>query len=128
MIETTPIINDFDSILTSIKKLNGIASTCKNFDIDIIMYINSTFMDLHQLGVGPCDGFEIHDAQTRWVDFIQSGILLNAVKSYMHLKVLMLFDPPSSSVVIESINRLIDRFEWRINAEVESKPGGIKLK
>lgn len=128
MIENTQKINDADSILTSIKKLIGIASAYTNFDVDIILDINSVFMDLNQLGVGPNDGFEIHDTQTKWVDFIESGVLLNAVKSYMYLKVKMLFDPPSSSVAVESINRLIDRFEWRINVAVESKSGGIKSK
>lgn len=128
MIETTDTIKDSDSILISIKKLIGIASTCTSFDVDIIMHINSVFMDLNQLGVGPDEGFEIKDATSEWIDFIQPGILLNSIKSYMYLKVKMLFDPPSSSTAVESFNRLIDRFEWRINNAAETKQGGMNSK
>lgn len=110
-----------DSILTSIKKLLGIAEEYDHFDPDIIMHINSVFMTLTQLGVGPAEGFSIEDETSVWGDFVGNSItLIEAVKSYTYLKVKLLFDPPLSSAVIESYNRQIGEFEWRINVAVEN--------
>lgn len=111
-----------DSILTSIKKLLGIAEEYDHFDPDIIMHINSVFMILTQLGVGPSEGFIIYDDSAVWDDFLLNGSQpypLTTVKSYMYLKVKLLFDPPSSSAVIESINRQISELEWRLNVAVD---------
>lgn len=109
-----------DSILTSIKKLLGISEEYDHFDPDIIMHINSVFMTLTQLGVGPAEGFIIEDETSVWGDFIDSSIInIEAVKSYTYLKVKLLFDPPLSSAVIESTNRMISEYEWRINVAVE---------
>lgn len=112
-------MNEIASILTSIKKLLGIAEEYTHFDSDIIMHINSVFMILTQLGVGPEDSFTIEDDMAKWTDFLPNGALLNLVKSYMYLKVKLLFDPPISSAAIESMNRIVSEFEWRINAEVD---------
>lgn len=108
-----------DSILTSIKKLLGIQEEYTHFDADIIMHINSVFMVLNQLGVGPDNGFSISDKSSTWDEFIPEGSNLEAVKSYMHLKVRLLFDPPLSSAVTEAINRNISEFEWRLNVAVD---------
>lgn len=110
-----------DSILTSIKKLLGIAEEYEHFDQDIIMHINSVFMTLTQIGVGPSEGFVIEDDTSVWTDFIPEVGKLEAVKSYMHLRVKLLFDPPQSSAVIEAMNRMISEFEWRLNVAAESK-------
>lgn len=109
-----------ESILTSIKKLLGIEAEYTHFDPDIIMHINSVFMVLNQLGVGPSEGFTIEDDTSTWQDFIPDLTKVEAVKSYMHLKVKLLFDPPLSSAVIESMNRMISEFEWRLNVAAES--------
>ena len=109
-----------DSILTSIKKLLGIAEEYEHFDADIIMHINSVFLNLTQIGVGPVEGFSIVDKSEIWSDFIQDATKFEAVKTYVYLNVKLLFDPPSSSAVIESINRQIDRYEWRLNIAAES--------
>lgn len=109
-----------DSILTSIKKLLGITEEYTHFDADLIMHINSVFMVLTQLGVGPAEGFVIKDQYDEWTDFIDDPVQLQAVKSYMHLKVKLLFDPPLSSSVIESMNRMISEFEWRLNVAAET--------
>lgn len=106
-----------DSILTSIKKLLGIAEDYKHFDTDLIMHINSVFMVLTQLGVGPPEGFIIEDDSAIWEDFIEDSTKLQAIKSYMYLKVKLLFDPPLGSAVMESMNRMISEFEWRLNVE-----------
>ena len=107
-----------ESILTSIKKIIGITEEYEHFDPEIIMHINSVFMILTQLGVGPSEGFSIHDSSTTWDQFIPNGKNLEAVKSYIGLKVKLLFDPPSSSAVMEAMNRSISEFEWRLNIEV----------
>ena len=104
-----------ESILTSIKKLLGIDEEYEHFDPDIIMHINSVFMILNQLGVGPSEGFSIQDSKSVWSDFMPPGSNLEAVKTYMHLKVKLLFDPPSSSAVMDAINRTIAELEWRLN-------------
>lgn len=109
-----------DSILTSIKKMLGISEDYTQFDADLIMHINSVFLNLTQLGVGPASGFTIEDETTEWTDFINNNAQLQAVKSYIYLKVKLLFDPPLSSAVIESTNRMISELEWRLNVAAES--------
>lgn len=110
-----------DSILTTIKKLLGITEEYEHFDQDIIMHINSVFMILTQLGVGPAEGFSISDKTTTWDEFVPDGKNLEAVKSYMQLKVRLLFDPPLSSAVMECMNRSISEFEWRLNVAAETE-------
>ena len=109
-----------ESILTSIKKLLGITEEYDQFDPDIIMHINSVFMILTQIGVGPAEGFSIEDDTAVWTDFIQDIKKLESVKTYIYLKVKLAFDPPLSSAVIESMNRLINELEWRLNVAAES--------
>lgn len=108
-----------ESILTSIKKLLGIAEEYEHFDADLIMHINSVFSILTQLGVGPSEGFSIEDEVAVWTDFIPEKSKIEFVKSYMHLKVKLLFDPPLGSAVIESMNRMINELEWRIQVAVD---------
>ncbi len=108
-----------DSILTSIKKMLGIIEEYEHFDADLIMHINSVFMILTQLGVGPPTGFSIKGKDELWSEFISDESQLALVKSYMHLKVKLMFDPPLGSAVIEVMNRQISEFEWRLNAAVE---------
>ncbi len=108
-----------DSILTSVKKMLGITEDYEHFDADLIMHINSVFMILTQLGVGPSEGFSIESKSDTWDDFISTGSNLEAVKSYVYLKVKLLFDPPLSSAVMESMNRMISELEWRLNVSVD---------
>ena len=115
-----------ESILTSIKKMLGITEEYEQFDADLIMHINSVFSILTQLGVGPSEGFSIKDKTDVWSDFIPDDPRLESVKSYVYMKVKLLFDPPLSSTVMESMNRMISEFEWRLNvqAETENQNGG----
>ncbi len=110
-----------ESILTSIKKLLGIGEDYTHFDADIIMHINSVFAVLTQLGVGPSEGFSIEDDLATWNKFLPDDPRLNTVKSYMYMKVKLLFDPPSGSAHMEAMNRVIGEFEWRLNVAAESK-------
>lgn len=109
-----------ESILTSIKKLLGPEEEYTHFDTDIIIHINSALAVMTQLGVGPKEGFFISDATATWTDFLGADPRLGLVKSCVFLKVKLLFDPPSSSAVIESMNRMISEFEWRIEHAVDS--------
>lgn len=113
-----------DSILTSIKKMLGIAEEYEHFDMDLIIHINSALSILTQLGVGPSRGFSIKDKYATWEDFIPAGANLETVKSYVYLKVRLLFDPPANSSVIESTNRLLSELEFRINVEVDPSTNG----
>lgn len=110
-----------DSILISIKKLLGITEEYEHFDADIIMHINSAFATLNQLGVGPEEGFVIMDQDAVWGDFIQDKKTIESVKSYIYLKVKLLFDPPLTSAVMESMNRMISEYEWRLNVAVDTE-------
>lgn len=110
-----------ESILTSIKKLLGIAEDYTHFDADIIMHINSVFMVLTQLGVGPSEGFYIEDKSMFWEDFIDDPTQLQAVKTYVYLKVKLVFDPSSvGSSTLASYERQIQELEWRLNVAAES--------
>jgi hypothetical protein len=109
-----------DSILTSVKKMLGPEEDYEHFDPDLIIHINSVLATLNQLGVGPDEGFSIEDKNAKWSDFITDERLLNLVPTYVYLKVRLLFDPPSVSAVLDSINREANRYEWRINVAAES--------
>lgn len=109
-----------DSILTSIKKMLGIVEDYEQFDQDLIMHINSAFMVLNQLGVGPSDGFHIQDKSATWSEFLADGKNLESVKTYMYAKVRLVFDPPLSSVVVECLKQTINEFEWRLNVQAET--------
>lgn len=108
-----------DSILGSVKKLLGISNDYTNFDTDIIMHINTVLALLTQLGVGPSEGYMITDSSDEWTDFLGDDARLKMVQSYVYLKVRLMFDPPTSSAVMESMNRLTNELEWRINVTVD---------
>lgn len=104
-----------DSILDSTKKILGLDSTYTPFDLDIITHINSTFSILDQLGIGPEGGFMITDEVPTWDDYLVPQNQLNMVKTYVFLKVRMLFDPPTTSFLIEAMNNQIREHEYRLN-------------
>lgn len=112
---------ELESILTSVKKMLGIEEEYEHFDADLIMHINSVFMILTQLGVGPSEGFHIEDAETTWAEYIGVGSDLEAVKTFMYLKVQLIFDPPDRSAILEAKTRLLSELEWRLNVAAESK-------
>jgi hypothetical protein len=108
-----------DSILTSIKKALGIYETDTSFDTDIIMHINTVFMILRQMGIGPSKGFSITGSYETWNEYLPDIALLESVKTYIALKVRLIFDPPASSAIIEAMNRAISELEWRLNVQVD---------
>jgi hypothetical protein len=110
-----------DYILDGVKKALGLAAEYDVFDPEIIMHINSTFSTLHQLGVGPADGFTIEDNVADWADFIGTDARLSSVKSYVYLKVKLLFDPPPNSFAITSLKEMAQEYEWRLNVYAENR-------
>ena len=113
-----------ESILDSIKLQLGITADYRQFDAQIMAHINSVFMLLNQLGVGPKDCFYIEDEFTTWDDFLEGRTDLNAVKTYMYLRVKLMFDPPSTSFVLDSMKRQVEEMEWRLNVQAESTEEG----
>ena len=109
-----------ESILNSVKSHIGISEEETHFDSDIIIHINSVFSILNQMGVGPAKTFSVVDSNTIWDDFCDDDDY-NEVKTYMYLKVKMIFDPPSSSSVMDAFKRQIDELEWRLTVRASNK-------
>lgn len=107
------------SILNDTKKVLNLAPEYTAFDQDIIMHINGVFSTLNQLGIGPDGGFMITDNTAVWSDFLGGDPRLNNVKSYIFLRVKMLFDPPTLGYLIDAITSQIKELEWRINVQRE---------
>lgn len=119
MTETPETTNLEDSILSSTKKTLGISASYTVFDQDIIMHINSVFALLNQLGLGPDEGFFIIDENDIWSDF-ESDVRLNTIKSYVYLRVRLLFDPPTTSFLLSAVQEQIKELEWRMNVYREN--------
>lgn len=109
-----------EKILSSIKKLLGLNDGVTVFDTDIVIHINTVFANLTQMGVGPQDdegkniGFRISTGNEVWGDFTDNDILIENVKSYVYIKVKMIFDPPTSSALIDAYNAQAKELEWRL--------------
>lgn len=110
-----------DEILKSVKKALGLADDYDVFDPDVIMHINSAFSTLNQLGIGPQQGFMIEDDAATWESFLGTDLRLNNVKTYIYLRVRLLFDPPTTSFHLEAVNQQIKELEWRLNAQREDE-------
>lgn len=115
--------NNSNSILTSIKKLLGITEEQTDFDMDIIIHINTTLTILNDLGVGPEEGFVIEDSSATWDEYITDRRKFDKIKTYVYLKVRMYFDPPQNSSHAEAIKQQISELEWRLNTTVENNKG-----
>lgn len=111
-----------DSILNTIKKLLGIPDTDTAFDTDIIVNINSAFMVLNQLGVGPADVYFIEGDSESWEDFLTDLNVYQAVKTYIFLKVRLVFDPPGTSFLLSAIQSQIQELEFRLLVQVPIPP------
>lgn len=110
-----------DSILLTIKKLLGIDEEYYHFDSDIIIAINTALNTLTQIGVGDPNGFTISDEKATWNDFLGEDKRIEFVKTYVHLQVRLIFDPPMNSSVTEVIRSKISELEWRINVQTDIK-------
>lgn len=117
--QATPAQPNQDSILDSVKKLLSIDPSYLAFDIDVTLHINSVFATLQQLGIGPASAFYITDNSTKWTDFIGVNPNIAFVKSYMFLRVKLLFDPPTTSFALQSFEKQIEEFEWRFTVAAD---------
>jgi hypothetical protein len=108
-----------ESILISTKKVLGVGPDDDSFDLDIVTHINSVFFNLQQLGLGPSGGFVIEDEEAQWDDFETDFGIIAQVKTFVYLKVRMLFDPPQTSYLIAAFEKQIAEHEWRLNVQRE---------
>ena len=109
-----------ESILNTIKKMIGVEENYKQFDIDLIVHINTAFAALAQIGHNLKDGYFISDMNNIWSEYITDTRLLDPIKTYVYLKTKLVFDPPSSSMVIESMKQTLKELEFRIQISAES--------
>lgn len=113
-----------DSILGSIRKMiGGVEGDESPFDQDLIININSVFTIVNQLGVGPKNAFSISSEDDTWSDFFDDNKVINLVKTYVYLKTKLIFDPPTTGVLHEAMERQIKEFEWRLKVEAEFSNG-----
>ena len=110
-----------DSILTTIKKLLGIDEEDISFDTDITIHINTVIPALSQMGIGPRNGFIVSSKAEKWSDYITSNdINLESIKTYIYIKVKLIFDPPANSTTIEAFKSNTAELEWRMMLAVET--------
>jgi hypothetical protein len=97
----------------------GVDPSLTVFDDVSLMHINSVFADLEQLGVGPIGGFMIEDDAPTWDAFFGDDVRLSSIKSYVYFRVRLMFDPPQTSYLIDSLNKQVEKMEWRLNVTRE---------
>lgn len=115
-----------DSILMTLRKLVCGNPFSDHFDEDLLTHINACFSFLHQLGVGPPEGFWVTDALQFWSDFSSDIRILGMVKTYVNLKVKLLFDPPLTASVLEAMKEQIKELEWRLNVAGDTSGSAAK--
>lgn len=113
-----------ESILNSIKKLLGIPAEQDDFDIDVILHINSAFSDLYDIGVGPSEAFVIQDDNDVWESFTEGDMNYENVKQYVYISVKIVFDPPASSAHLTALQNKLKELEWKLQVKAESKQNG----
>ena len=118
---TEPALPDLtdDSILRSVKKMLGLDPDYHNFDVDVTLHINSVLMVLTQLGIGPPEGFSVTSEDSTWHEFVGNRPNVEAIKSYVYLKVRLMFDPPANSFVVNSFEKQAEELAWRLNIQGE---------
>lgn len=117
-----------NSILNSVKKALGIEPDYKDFDPDILMHINAAIMTLRQLGVGPSEGYIVTSSDQTFDDYLGEGSTETAmVRTYLFYKTKILFDPPTSSIVMEAFKGTIQETEWRLNLQVDSAENAFTI-
>lgn len=112
-----------DSILHDVKQMVGQEWDDTSYDLDIMTHINSVFFDLDQIGVGPRGGYQISGPEDKWVDYVGGVKNLQAVKSYIYIRVRLLFDPPTNSFLVTNLQQQADKMEWRLMVEVDAPVG-----
>lgn len=122
-VNDTPVFNP-ESILDSVKKDLGIAVEYTHFDPDVILGINSAISVLNQLGVGPREGFKIHDRDETWTEFLGDDPRLEMVKEYVAKKTKQFFDPPQTGPLATALDQVLKEMEWRVNIAADTNTNG----
>lgn len=112
------------NILKSVKNNLGLPADYTVYDEDVLMAINTTLSTVTQLGVGPATGFEVGNATT-WADLLGGDFRMNSVRTFIHLKCRLIFDPPGTSFAISAIEKQLEEMAWRI--EVAANPAPIAI-
>lgn len=112
-----------DSILDTIKKMLGVDPSYTQFDEDIVVLINSAFSNLAQVGIIPNSGYRIESSSNTWDEVLGEHLNYDNLKSYIYLKVRVLFNPPSTSFALQAIQDEIKELEWRIYIEGGDEDG-----
>lgn len=120
-IQNGSVVTSPDSILDTVKKMIGFESEYTDFDLDLVVHINTAFLTLQQLGVGPTNGFMITSKADTWGSFLGVDPNLNAVKTYIAQRVRLLFDPPTTSFAIDAIKESLKEIEWRLNVHADKE-------
>lgn len=111
-------MDSMDSILITVKKMLGLAEDYDAFDPEIIVYINTAINVLEQLGVG-IDGYTISSEDNTWDEFLTDISKLESVKTYIYIRVRLLFDPPANSTLSKTLDDTARELEWRLNVKAE---------
>lgn len=104
-----------NSIVKSTKEILGLGTSYAPFDLSVITFINAAFAKLHQLGVGPTNGYFVSDEAATWDALSLSPPMLNQVKTFVFLEVKRLFDPPGTSFHLAAVEKQIEELVWRIS-------------
>ena len=110
-----------NSILYTIKKLIGLEPDYNAFDESIITFINGAFATLQQMGIGPASPFRIQNEEKTWDDWSEDVFIVEETKSYVYLHVRKLFDPSSSSIVMDALENQIVEIGWRLYTYSQSE-------
>lgn len=115
-----------DSILKCVKQILGLSLEEDPFDLDVLIHINSTLSSLSQMGVGAEDSEMVVDDTAEWADLDLPDNQLKLVKSYVPLKVQTLWDPPTTSYLIEAREKQLQEMEWRLNVMREEALANVE--
>lgn len=107
------------SILEDVKKFCQVPEWDDGFDTDLIIHINTALMTLNQLGVGPSGGLFISGPEDTWASLVEGNEEIEGVKTYVEIKTKLVFDPPTSSFVLEAMKQTAAELEWRLNVHAE---------
>lgn len=114
------------SILKSTKNMLGVGDDDTSFDLQILTHVNVAFSTLTDMGVGPQGGFVIEDDTTEWEEYFPNEddpdklkVMLSKIKTVVFLRTKLLFDPPTSSYVLDATKNQLTEMEWRLNVNRE---------
>jgi len=108
------------SILDDVKLALGLLPDDTSFDSTIIMHINSVFSMLYSAtGVGGPAGYFITGKANTWDELFEDD-RLNSIKSYVFVRVKVLFDPHIIGAVLAAHERQFQEMEFRIMAEADN--------